>query len=69
MNFMKNQKTELFGNILSELRKSRGLTQKQLSEIFNISISTLEHYEQGVTPPNFFLLSDFADFFKFLLIT
>ncbi len=53
----------IIGNTLAELRKGTGLTQKQFAKIFNISESTLAHYEQGITPPSAFMLTKFADYF------
>ena len=40
----------IIGSILAELRKNSGFTQKEFAKIFNISESTLAHYEQGLTP-------------------
>lgn len=51
------------GSILVELRKSSGFTQKEFAKIFNISESTLAHYEQGITPPGAAMLIKFADYF------
>ena len=51
------------GSILAELRKSSGFTQKEFAKIFNISESTLAHYEQGITPPGAAMLIKFADYF------
>lgn len=35
------------GEILSELRQDRGLTQKELGEIMNVSPGTISNYENG----------------------
>ena len=53
----------IIGNTLAELRKSNGFTQKEFAKIFNISESTLAHYEQGLTPPNAAMLIKFAEYF------
>lgn len=53
----------LIGSTLAELRKSTGFTQKEFAKIFNISESTLAHYEQGLTPPGAAMLIKFADYF------
>lgn len=52
------------GEILSDLRKNKGLTQKELARIFNVSEGTIAHYEQGITIPNVEILSKFADYFE-----
>ena len=51
------------GCIISDLRKDRRLTQKQLADKLNISKSTLGHYEQGVSLPPPQLLISIAEFF------
>ena len=53
----------IIGSILAELRKNSGFTQKEFAKIFNISESTLAHYEQGLTPPGAAMLIKFADYF------
>lgn len=63
---MKNisEKVEnIVGEILADLRKDAGLTQKEFSQIFNVSEGTIAHYEQGITIPNSEMLSRFADYF------
>lgn len=52
------------GEILSDLRRNKGLTQKELARIFNVSEGTIAHYEQGITIPNVEILSKFADYFE-----
>lgn len=39
------------GAILSELREERGLTQRELAEIFHLSTSTISAYETGTRMP------------------
>ena len=39
------------GDILTELRKDKGLTQKQLAEEFRVASSTISAYELGIRPP------------------
>lgn len=51
------------GSTLAELRKNSGFTQKELAKIFNISESSLAHYEQGLTLPSTDMLVKFADYF------
>ncbi len=51
------------GSTLAKLRKSCGFTQKELAKIFNISESSLAHYEQGLTLPSADMLVKFADYF------
>ena len=55
---------EIVGSRIAELRKKRGLTQKQLAASFNINSNTLAHYEQGVTLPSADMLVLLADYFN-----
>lgn len=38
-----------FGDILEELRKDKGMTQKDLSEIIYVTTGTISNYESGVS--------------------
>ena len=38
-------------NRLKDLRKSKGLTQKDIAERFDIPLGTYCHWEQGVSAP------------------
>ncbi len=59
----KDNVSNITGCILSDLRKGRGLTQKEFARAFNVSEGTVAHYEQGITVPNTEMLEKFADFF------
>ena len=48
---------------LKELRVSRGLSQKELAELFGVSNSTISMYEMGQREPDFATIVKFADFF------
>lgn len=54
---------ENFGIKLSELRKQKGLSRKQLAELFSLSEVTVGAYERGLRQPNFETLYRLADFF------
>lgn len=54
----------VFGRILADLRKNKGLTQRQFAQVLNVSESTLAHYEQGGTLPNIYMLATLADYFE-----
>lgn len=51
------------GDILSELREDRGLTQLELSKRLHISNSSISAYETGARIPNVETLKEFAAFF------
>ena len=51
------------GQRLKELRESKGLTQKQLSEKLNIHSVTYLHYEKEQREPPLSLLADIAKFY------
>jgi len=50
------------GNRIFELRKSRGLTQKQLGQQFGLAESTISLYEAGKRQPDYETLSRLADY-------
>lgn len=52
-----------FGNILKELRKEKGLTQRELAKLLNISNSSLAMYETDKREPDFELVKKIAEFF------
>ena len=52
-----------FKEILAELRKDRGLSQKELANAFHVSGSTISSYETGVHSPDIDQIIQFADFF------
>lgn len=52
-----------FEEILAELRKDRGLSQKALAKAFHVSGSTISSYETGVHSPDINQIIQFADFF------
>lgn len=54
---------KIIGSMISDLRKNEGLTQKEFSRIFNLSESSIAHYEQGRTLPDANILLKIADHF------
>ena len=54
----------MFKERLKELRKSRGLSQKQLAEKTGISVHTINSYESGRRDPNTKNLQILQDFFQ-----
>lgn len=48
---------------LAELRKEKGITQKQLAEYFHVSSGNICDYEKGRIEPNISKIIAFADFF------
>ena len=53
-----------FGELLSELRQSRGMTQKELAKVLYVSDGTISNYENGVHYPDVEKLLDIANFFN-----
>lgn len=51
------------GITLALLRKERGLGQKQLAAILNLSISALSSYENNVHAPDLIMLNRLAEFY------
>ena len=54
----------LLGERLRELRIEKGLTQKQVADIFSINSVTYLHYEKSQREPSLSLLAEFATFYK-----
>ncbi len=52
-----------FGETLTTLRKSKGLSQEQLAEELNISRQTISKWELGQSTPDMDYLSKISDFF------
>ncbi len=52
-----------FGEILTTLRKSKGLSQEQLAEELNISRQTISKWELGQSTPDIDCISKISDFF------
>lgn len=53
-----------FGDILSELRKDKGLLQKNLAQKLNVSVSTVSNYETNAHFPDIHTLIELSDFFE-----
>lgn len=51
------------GDVLTELRKDKGMTQKQLAKKFNISGATVSTYETGAHQPTIEVLVQYAKTF------
>ena len=51
------------GNFLSELRKEKGLTQKEIADYLNVSDKTVSHWECDKYSPDISAIPVLADFF------
>ncbi|WP_195543648.1 helix-turn-helix domain-containing protein [Massiliimalia timonensis] len=51
------------GEILAELRKDKGLTQKEVAEIIGVSPATISNYEIGIIYPSVENLIKLAELF------
>lgn len=52
-----------FGKLLAQLRKERGLLQKEVATHLNMTVATVSNYEKGVHLPDLHTLILLADFF------
>lgn len=52
------------GSFLSELRKEKGITQRELAEILNVSDKTVSHWECDEHSPDLSMLPLLAEFFE-----
>ena len=50
--------------MIAELRKDRGLLQKELAQLLGVSIGTVSNYETGVHNPEIETLIKLADYFN-----
>ena len=53
-----------FGEMLSELRRDKGLSQKELAGLLHVSVGTVSNYENDVHRPDLEGLSLLADLFE-----
>ena len=53
-----------FGTFLANLRKERGILQKELAGHLNVTVATISNYETGVHFPDLHTLIRIADFFQ-----
>ena len=52
-----------FGKLLTELRKEKGVLQRDVAEHLNMTVSTISNYEKGVHLPDLHTLTMLADYF------
>lgn len=52
------------GTFLKELRKEKGMTQEQLSEILGVTNRSVSRWENGVNMPDFDLVIELANYFE-----
>ena len=53
-----------FAENLKNLRKAKGLTQKQLSDALGVDQRTISAWENGVCEPSYFMLLNICRFFN-----
>lgn len=53
-----------FGNIIRDLRKQKGITQKELAQSLQLSESTIGMYERNERQPDYNTLIRIADYFN-----
>lgn len=52
-----------FGKLLAQLRKEKGILQKEVAKHLNMTVATISNYEKGVHLPDLNTLIMLADFF------
>ena len=55
---------EKFGNFIKDLRKEKGLTQKELGAKLNITDKAISKWERGLSFPDITMLNSLANFFE-----
>lgn len=53
-----------FGHFLKELRKGKGITQEQLSEMLGVSNRSISRWENGVNMPDFDLVIELSNYYE-----
>lgn len=53
----------MIGDIMKSLRTDKGITQKELAEKLNLSVTAISHYEAGNRDPNINIIVQYAKFF------
>lgn len=53
-----------YNEIIQELRKDKGLTQKELAEIFKTTQRTISNWENGRNEPPYEMLRKYAEYFN-----
>lgn len=61
---MSNIDKAVFGSFISELRKEKGFTKKELSERLLVSAKAISKWETGANMPDVFPLIQLADLLK-----
>ncbi len=56
-------KRKSMGSFLSELRREKGITQRELAEILNVSDKTVSHCECDENSPDLSMIPILADYF------
>ena len=51
------------GDTLANLRREKGIGQKEMASLLNLSVGTISNYENGVHSPDLNTLCRLADFF------
>ncbi|MGX6979258.1 helix-turn-helix domain-containing protein [Vagococcus elongatus] len=54
----------MFGEKLKELRKEKGISQEQLSELLDVSRQSISRYENGTAQPDFDKLITLSKYFE-----
>lgn len=57
------ENTMEFGKLLAQLRKEKGILQKEVARHLNMTVATVSNYEKGVHLPDLNTLIMLADFF------
>ena len=55
---------KIFGERLKELRQARGMTQRQLAEILNVSGNTVHSWETDKQEPSMAMLLKISEMFE-----
>ncbi len=53
-----------FSERLKELREEKGISQKDLGDVFHVSRTTIYHWETGKQQPSLEMLADIALYFE-----
>lgn len=51
------------GDMIQEIRQDKGLYQKDLAKLLNVSVATISHYESGINMPDIETICLLGDYF------
>ena len=58
-----DDRKSIIGDILYDLREQRGYTQREIADMLHVTVSSVSHYEKGISVPPTDIILRLADFY------